>query len=343
MSKAASVLYDAPGPRAKQRNIFITIGFVAVLAALAYWILSELGDKNQLAAEKWDPFFTDSRVWTTYLLPGLQETMTAAALSLVIALPLGAVLGIARMSDHWWIRRPADIVVEFFRAIPVLILMVFANQAYAEWSTIDREMRPMYAVITGLVLYNASVLAEIVRAGVLSLPRGQTDAANAIGMRKGQTMVHVLLPQAVTAMLPAIVSQLVVIVKDTALGGALLGYGELISNTRLVAGNYSNTIAAYTVAAAIFIAVNFLLTYLAGWLEARIRQGRRGTGAVLSSDLAEETQAGGAGIAAPTLDKGAGLPDGTDRPAAQGGTAAGGDGRTGGAGGREPDDPDHVS
>ncbi|RMI36945.1 amino acid ABC transporter permease [Streptomyces triticirhizae] len=337
MSKAASVLYDAPGPRAKRRNILISVVFVLVLAGIAYWILSALNDKNQLDAAKWDPFVTDSRVWTTYLLPGLQETLTAAGLSLVIALPLGAILGIGRMSDHWWIRRPADVIVEFFRAIPVLILMIFANQAYAEWSNIDREIRPMYAVITGLVLYNASVLAEIVRAGVLSLPRGQTDAAHAIGMRKGQTMVHVLLPQAVTAMLPAIVSQLVVIVKDTALGGALLGYGELISNTRLVAGNYSNTIAAYTVAAAIFIAVNFLLTYFAGWLEARIRQGRRGTGAVLSHDLAEETQAGGAGIPAPTLDKGAGLPGGDGGPAgdgpAGGGPAGGGPSNAPGGGG----------
>lgn len=337
MSKAVSVLYDAPGPRAKRRNILISVVFVLAIAGVAYWILSALNDKNQLDGAKWDPFVTDSRVWTTYLLPGLQETLVAAALSLVIALPLGALLGIGRMSEHWWIRRPADVIVEFFRAIPVLILMIFANQAYAEWSTIDRELRPMYAVITGLVLYNASVLAEIVRAGVLSLPRGQTDAAQAIGMRKGQTMVNVLLPQAVTAMLPAIVSQLVVIVKDTALGGALLGYGELISNTRLVAGNYSNTIAAYTVAAAIFIAVNFLLTYFAGWLEARIRRGRRGTGAVLSHDLAEETQAGGAGIAAPTLDRGAGLPT---TGGAAGGTPGGAPGGApGGGGGRGPDGP----
>ncbi|MDT0266160.1 amino acid ABC transporter permease [Streptomyces sp. DSM 44915] len=326
MSKT-SVLYDAPGPRARQRNVLISVVFVAALAAFAWWVLSALNDKNQLDLAKWDPFVTDSRVWTTYLLPGLQETLTAAALSLVIALPLGALLGIGRMSQHWWIRRPSDVIVEFFRSIPVLLLMIFANQAFAEWANIDRDIRPMYAVITGLVLYNASVLAEIVRAGVLSLPRGQTDAANAIGMRKTQAMVYVLLPQAVTAMLPAIVSQLVVIVKDTALGGAMLGYGELLSNTRLVAGNYSNTIAAYTVAAALFIAVNFLLTGFAGWLEGRIRRGRRGTGAVVPHDAGEESQTAGAGLPAPALGKGATLPGGTDLPSAGTGTGSGtGDG-----------------
>ncbi|GAB2911725.1 amino acid ABC transporter permease [Streptomyces mayteni] len=279
-----SVLYDAPGPRAKRRNVLYAVLFLAVLGAVFWWIYRTMADKNQLDAEKWDVFVTDSRVWTTFLWPGLQDTLIAASLSLVIALPLGVVFGIGRLSDHWWIRRPCDVIVEFFRAVPVLLMMVFANAAYAEWSDVDRDVRPLYAVVTGLVLYNASVLAEIVRAGVQTLPRGQGEAARAIGLRKGQTMVFILLPQAVTAMLPAIVSQLVVIVKDTTLGGAMLGYSELLTNARLVSTNYANTIAAYTVAALIFIALNFLLTSLASWLEKRLRRGKRGTGAVVKPD-----------------------------------------------------------
>ncbi|MFI7275828.1 amino acid ABC transporter permease [Streptomyces sp. NPDC049879] len=278
-----SVLYDAPGPRAKRRNAALAVLFIAVLLLALWVVVNALNDKNQLDGAKWDPFVTDSRVWETYLWPGLQETLKAAFLSLVIALPLGAILGIGRLSDHWWIRRPCDVVVEFFRAIPVLLLMLFANEAYFQWSDVSREDRPMYAVVTGLVLYNASVLAEIVRAGVKTLPTGQHDAARAIGMRKGQTMTIVLLPQAVTAMLPAIVSQLVVIVKDTTLGGVMLGYSELLSNSRLVATNYSNTIAAYVVAAVLFIALNFLLTSFASWLEKKARRGKRTTGAAVTA------------------------------------------------------------
>ncbi|MER7818896.1 ABC transporter permease subunit, partial [Streptomyces sp. NPDC096153] len=205
----SEVLYDVPGPRARRRNLVYTLGFLVVLAALAWWVLTGLAAKGQLDWSKWAPFFTDSRVWTTYLLPGLQNTLIAAALSLVIALPLGAVLGIARLSEHGWVRGAAGTVVEFFRAIPVLILMLFANAAYAVFSDISPDNRPLYAVVTGLVLYNSSVLAEVVRAGILALPQGQSDAARAIGMRKGQTMRYVLLPQSVTAMLPAIVSQMV--------------------------------------------------------------------------------------------------------------------------------------
>ncbi|MFD8977669.1 amino acid ABC transporter permease [Streptomyces sp. NPDC059593] len=277
-----SVLYDAPGPRAKRRNIVYTIGFLAVLGLLAWWVLAALADKNQLAAEKWSPFVTDSRVWTTYLLPGLMETLKAAALSILIALPLGALLGIGRLSDHRWVRVPVGTVVEFFRAIPVLLLMMFAAALYREFTTISSDFRPLYAVVTGLVLYNASVIAEVVRAGVLSLPRGQGDAAEALGMRKGQTMVYVLLPQAVTVMLPALVSQLVVIVKDTALGGALLGYAELLSQNRQITANYgANTIATFTVIALIYIVINAITTGLAGRLEKRLRRGMKSAAVTL--------------------------------------------------------------
>ncbi|KAF4405205.1 MULTISPECIES: amino acid ABC transporter permease [Streptomyces] len=296
-----SVLYDAPGPRAKRRNWLYTVLFVAVVVLAAWWVLGIMADKDQLAGNKWSPFVTDGRVWTTYLLPGLLNTLKAAALSIVIALPVGALFGIARLSDHRWISMPAGAVVEFFRAIPVLLLMLFSHEAYAQLTTIEPEIRPLYAVVTGLVLYNASVIAEIVRAGILSLPHGQTDAAKAIGMRKGQTMSYVLLPQAVTAMLPALVSQLVVIVKDTALGGALLGFGELLGQIREITANYgANTIAAFTVVALIFILLNFLLTSFASWLEGRIRRGKKSTGAVVAGTPGDTVTGGLAGTGGPT-------------------------------------------
>ncbi|MFF5506431.1 amino acid ABC transporter permease [Streptomyces roseolus] len=289
----SSVLYDVPGPKAKRRNVLYTIVFLAVLGLVAFWVLSAMADKNQLAAEKWSPFVTDSQVWTTYLIPGLMETLKAAALSILIALPLGAALGIGRLSDHRWVRVPVGAVVEFFRAIPVLLLMMFANAVYAAYTPVSSDFRPLYAVVTGLVLYNASVIAEVVRAGVLSLPRGQGDAAVALGMRKGQTMLYVLLPQAVTVMLPALVSQLVVIVKDTALGGALLGFGELLSQNRQITANYgANTIAAFTVIALIYIVLNALLTHLAARLEKRLRQGRKASAVKDAPTLTTAVEAG---------------------------------------------------
>jgi glutamate transport system permease protein len=288
----SSLLYDAQGPRAKRRNVLLTVVFVIALAALLWWVYKSLDDKGQLEWAKWKPFFDGTEAWTTYILPGLKNTLIAAALSMVIALPLGAVLGIARLSDHLWVRVPATVVVEFFRAIPVLILMIFGLALYSEYTSVSSDDRPLYAVVTGLVLYNASVLAEIVRAGILALPKGQTEAAHAIGLRKTQTMTSILLPQAVTAMLPAIVSQLVVIVKDTALGGAVLTFSELLAAANTMSSYYgANTIASFTVVAVIFIALNFSLTSFASWLERRMRRSKRSTGAVLGVDKVDDVNA----------------------------------------------------
>ncbi|WP_405469929.1 amino acid ABC transporter permease [Streptomyces canus] len=286
----SSVLYDTPGPRAKRRNVLLSVVFTVLLALVLWWVWQTMDDKGQLKWSLWEPF-TTSEAWTTYLLPGLGDTLKAAAISMVIALPLGAVFGIARMSEHAWVRGVAGTVVEFFRAIPVLLLMLFANEFYVRSTDVSSEQRPLYAVVTGLVLYNASVLAEIVRAGILSLPKGQTEAAYAVGLRKGQTMTSVLLPQAVTAMLPAIVSQLVVIVKDTALGGVMLGFTELLNSRSTLAANYANVIPSFIVVGIIYIILNFLLTSFAGWLEKRLRRSKKSTGAVLGADDVDDLNA----------------------------------------------------
>ncbi|MFH9552492.1 amino acid ABC transporter permease [Streptomyces sp. NBC_00377] len=286
----SSVLYDTPGPRAKRRNVVFSVVFFVLLALLVWWMWQKMDEKNQLTSALWKPF-TESEAWTTYLLPGLANTLKAAALSMVIALPLGAVFGIARLSDHRWVRGLAGTVVEFFRSIPVLLLMLFANEFYARSTDVTSDDRPFYAVVTGLVLYNASVLAEVVRAGILSLPKGQTEAAYAIGLRKGQTMSSILLPQAVTAMLPAIVSQLVVIVKDTALGGVMIGFTELLNSRGTLAANYANVVPSFIVVAAMFIVLNFILTSFASWLERRLRRSKRSTGAVLGVDKVDDLNA----------------------------------------------------
>lgn len=284
MTDRASVLYDIPGPKAKRFNLVISVLFAVSLILLAWYVIATLASKNQLTAEKWLPFL-ETQNWTTYLLPGLWATLQAAAVSVIIALPVGALLGVARMSDHAWIRWPAGVVVEFFRAIPVIILMLFAFEL---WFAVLGVSSPFAAVVIGLVLYNGSVLAEVFRAGILAVPKGQTEAALAIGLTKSQLMNLILLPQALTSMLPAVVSQLVVIVKDTALGGILVGYVEL----RRVAGNsasaYGNLLPTYFVVAVIYILINLLLGWLSQWLERQLRTRRPGV-RVVKIDAAAQT------------------------------------------------------
>ena len=306
MSATTSVLYDAPGPKARMRNISYTVIFVLILAGVTFWVLYTLSTKAELAPSKWRPFATMD-VWTTFLLPGLWQTLKAAAISLVIALPIGAILGLGRLSDHAWVRWPCAVIVEFFRAIPVLLLMVFAKALFVVADIGTAENRPLLAVVTGLVLYNGSVLAEVFRAGILSLPKGQTEASKAIGLRKGQLMRFILLPQAFALMLPAIVSQLVVIVKDTALGSQLtIAFPELLASARTITANYGNAVATYTVIALIYIVVDTILVLLANrsqrWMSRRGKGGGRG-GQLATTGAMAETELGVPGVDDTMLDR----------------------------------------
>jgi glutamate transport system permease protein len=286
-----AVLYDHPGPRARIRNRILTVVFGVALLALFYWIYTRFDAKGQWAGTLWKPF-TASSTWTDYLLPGLGHTLAAAAVAMILALVFGIVFAVGRLSDHWWLRVPAGIVVEFFRAVPLLLLMFFIFFGLPFLT--HQPMSIFWAVVTGLTLYNGSVLAEAFRAGVRSVPRGQSEAGYAIGLRKSQVMAQILIPQAARAMLPVIVSQLVVLVKDTALG-YIISYSELLQlGVNNLAANFGNVVQAAIVAAAIYIAVNATLTAVAGWLSRRTRRtghAPRATGPAVLADAIQQGEA----------------------------------------------------
>ena len=266
---ADAVLYDHPGPRAKIRNNVLTVVFSVALLGLLYWIYAQFDEKGQWASALWKPF-TQSSTWTDYIIPGLGNTIAAAAVAMVLSLIFGLVFAVGRYSDHWWLRLPSGVVVEFFRAVPLLLLMFFIF--FGVPFLTERPMSVFWAVVIGLTLYNGSVLAEAFRAGIRSVPLGQSEAAYAIGMRKGQVLREILIPQAARAMLPVIVSQLVVLVKDTALG-YIIAYSELLQlGVNNLSANFGNVVQAAIVAAVIYIVVNSGLTAVAGWLERRTRR-----------------------------------------------------------------------
>ncbi|MFQ6230899.1 amino acid ABC transporter permease [Nocardia sp. NPDC002869] len=283
MMRQASVLYDAPGPAARIRNIAYSVVVFVVVVAAGWFVYRGFADKGQFTAEKWEPFL-DGAVWSTYILPGLRGTVLAALLSIVFALVIGMIFGIARLSDHRWVRWTAGTVVEIARAVPVLILMIFLFALYSEYDLFESEYLALGAVVTALTIYNGSVIAEIVRAGILSLPKGQTEAGVALGLRKGQLMRLILLPQAITAMLPALISQMVVALKDSALG-YVITYEEVVRSAQQLGAAESNTIPALIVVAIIMIVLNVLLSTIATGLEKRLRAGRRKRGgAVVAAD-----------------------------------------------------------
>ncbi|MDX1890604.1 amino acid ABC transporter permease [Mycolicibacterium sp. 050158] len=270
----ASILFDIPGRRARIRNRVISAVTAVVVVIVAWAIYSRLAAKGQLTAAKWEPFLT-ANLWKTYVLPGVQGTLTAAAVSIVLALLLGFLLGVGRLSHHGGIRWTCSVIVEFFRAVPVLIMMIFAYFLYATYDVFPSKHLALAGVITGLTLYNGAVIAEIVRAGVNALPRGQAEAAEALGLSWVQTMRSVLLPQAITSMLPVLVSQMVVVLKDTAIGYQIT-FLEMVRQGTQVGSAYGNYVPALIVIAVLMICVNFGLGAVATWLEGRLRRSKRG-------------------------------------------------------------------
>lgn len=276
MSAPTAVLFDAPGPKARARHLIIAVIAVAVLLVLLGLVIKGLANprNSQLTAVKWSPFLQGS-TWADYLLPGLVSTVKAAGLAIALSLICGVLLGLGRLSTNRVVSSVCGVFVEFFRAVPVLVMMLFAYY-FALYALHLASNQPFFGVVVGLVFYNSSVIAELIRSGVGSLPAGQREAGLAVGLSEGQAMWLILLPQAITAMLPSLISQLVVVLKDTALG-YIIGYYDLVRGGQTFSTNFGNLIPTMLVMAAMFIVINYTLSRIARALERSLqRRGRVG-------------------------------------------------------------------
>jgi glutamate transport system permease protein len=263
-----AVLYDAVGPRGRRRILLGSIAGVLGVAAVVGVAVARLAAKGSFDPELWR-VLTEGAV-QRLIGRGLVATLRAAVVAMVLAMALGAVLAVGRLSRRAWVARLAGAWVELFRGLPLLLLILFLFLALP---AVGITISVFWALVAGLTLYNGAVFGEIFRAGILSLPRGQTEAAYAIGLRRGQTLRLILVPQAVRRMLPALISQLVTLLKDTSLG-FVIGYAELLRNGRtaveFLGGRYS--IPIYTAIAVVYIVVNASLSLLARWLDRRTRR-----------------------------------------------------------------------
>ena len=269
---AGNVLFDAPGPVTRARHRIYTILATVGIAAAVAFSLWRLYDAEQFEYALWEPFLTPDYI--SAILEGVLITVSMAVFAVIGAVLMGLVLGIAKLSEHAAIRWPAWVVVEFFRAMPVLLLMIFLF--YTFFLSVEREVLFIEAqsfggyvsVVIALTFYNGSVLAEIFRSGINAVPKGQAEAAYAIGMRKTQVMSTILLPQAVKIMLPAIISQMVVALKDTSLGYAVVAPGLTYVGNQVML-EFSNHVPTVLVITAIYVVLNLILTAIATWIQKR--------------------------------------------------------------------------
>lgn len=268
----------------------------AAIAGLVLAAVRRLADTGQLDAARWEPLTQEAVI--RFLLGGLLATLRVASLAMVLAMAIGMVLALGRLARNPAVRAVTGAYVEFFRGFPLLLLVLFSGLALPKYGV---DVAVFWYVVLALVVYNSAILAEIFRAGILSLDKGQTEAAHALGFSYWQAMLIVVVPQAARRMVPAIVSQLVTLLKDTSLGfviGLSLQDRELLRRGRDLGEFYRNPLQSLVVVAVIYIAINFALSRLAAWLE--VRQRRRYSAGAISvagvEDLAVVAAEGGSRV-----------------------------------------------
>ena len=267
---SATVLYDLPGPNARRRHrIAGGVGALGVAVVLGL-VGVRLAEEGQFEARTWE-FLTVAGTYEA-IWEGLVNTLRVAVVAVALSLAFGGLLAAARLSRPALLRWPAIAIIEFFRAVPLLLLILFVFLGFGN------DIGRFWSLVVALVLYNGSVLAEVFRAGIQAVPRGQREAAHAIGLRDSQVMRLVLAPQAVRVMLPAIISQSVVALKDSALG-LIIAYEELARVGRQLYVFYNNPLAVGVTIAAIYVVINYTLSRIAVMLEARQRRVRPSTSA----------------------------------------------------------------
>jgi glutamate transport system permease protein len=294
-----SVLYDAPGKRTLRITRISSFAAVLVLAVLAWaMVYRPLAAEGQFTMELWGPLVDPSDpsfgpLWKRIIQVGLIGTLKAAGLAIVTSLVFGLFLAVMRVelknltqrrhthlpppaallvrSVTWSLNGLTRVCVEVLRGTPVVITVFFVARGLPELG-LPADAVLWYLVI-GLTLYNGIVIAEILRSGMEGLPKGQGEAAASLGLSSWHTTVLILLPQAVRIMLPAIISQLVVVFKDTSLG-FIITYPDLLNVGKLALVLLHNPLQMYVAIGLIFLTFNYALSRLADWTQRRLSRAR---------------------------------------------------------------------
>ena len=268
---SSSVLFDAPGPKARRISLIASIvAGVVIIAGIAWmiWTLAQPRESGGITLpgffdpSRWD-IFADPEVWQFIIVDGVLATLRAALVASVFAIALGILFSLLRSAEAAWIRIPTTVVLEFLRGMPVLLMMLFI--------LLVLNTGAFWAVVAALSLYNGALIGEALRAGLAALPRGQREAGLSLGMRPLQSKMLVEFPQAFRQMLPIIVAQLVVLLKDTSLG-AIVGYVELLRlNMYQLATFYGNRylVSFFIVTLVLYLTMNLLLSWFARGLSKR--------------------------------------------------------------------------
>lgn len=298
LDSAHSVLYEPPGPRTQRIMRIATVLSIAVVVLLGAVVVYRFYITGQLQPRLWN-FFLLPSTWR-FLGQGFLGTLSIAVCAGALSLALGLVLMLCRISHNVVLTWVARILIDFFRGVPSLLLIYFCFLVIPRYGI---KLASFWMITLPVACAAAAVLAEVFRAGVHAVGKGQKEAARALGFSRWQVLKLVVLPQAIRYVIPALISQLVVVVKDTTVA-YVVSYPDLMQNARVLITNYDALVSVYFVIAAIYILVNWGLNSVS----VRYARGGRvsaaaagGTGGAGTGSFAAGAAAGGVSGAAGTL------------------------------------------
>ena len=274
---ATRVLFDELGPRGRRRTRTVTVVTLVLIAAALGYAGMKFQQHGQLAGDRWRPFAQYSYI--KFLWTGLVGTLKATAAAAVLSFPLGALFAFMRVARNRAVRWVGGFYVELFRTVPLLLLI------YAFLLALPRYgFNPsiFWKLVLPIVIVNSALLAEVFRAGIRAVSIGQSEAGAAIGLRSGQVMRHVVFPQALRLVLPALITQLASVLKDTTLG-YVVSYAELMRQAENLTVFTHLLIQTYMIVAAIYVVINYGISKLAGLAERRLGRRRIGPTATEAS------------------------------------------------------------
>lgn len=257
-------LYEAPGPRTRRRvRIATAISLILVVAALAA-IGYRFYITGQFAPRYWT-FFAKATTWK-FLLQGFAGTVRVALTAGAIALALGLLLMLGRISHVKAFSTVCRIVTDFFRSLPSLLLIYFFFLIVPQYGI---KMSSFWMLTLPVALAASGVLAEVFRAGANAVPKGQVEAALSLGMSPLRTTFKIVLPQAIRFVIPSLISQLVVVVKDTTVA-YVVSYPDLMQNARVLITNYDALVSVYFTIAIIYILINYAINQASIYVSHRL-------------------------------------------------------------------------
>ena len=259
-------LYEAPGPRTRRRVAAFTALAALALAALLGFVVRQFARTGQLEARYWN-FFLRWSTWR-FLGVGLLSTLRAALTAAVIAIGLGFVLMRCKLRGRRVLRWLAVALIEFTRGVPTLLLIYFFFLVLPQMGV---QLGAFWRITLPCAISASGIIAEAMRSGVNAVPKGQSEAGYSLGLSERRVFYQIVFPQAIRFVIPSLISELVIVLKDTTFA-YVVSYADMMQNARVLITNHDALLSIYLVVAVIYILINYGLNKLSDTLARRMNR-----------------------------------------------------------------------